>query len=251
MCPDPKRACSEVFVCFLTLFNQSGAKASMQCPTVTLNLENLIVSSNKTSLLTQGIIEKIWGGLFIERVSISRQSQDGSCTGSIFNSGKRSKHYWGKSIRLSHLVIYHLSVNYCLPLFLWKGTRTADSVVNSGVDDNDLFMTWGQNCPYHLQCGCVRLLYRLNQWMWIAITREGEERQMKYGRADVMVQCGWWCGLSVCMNVISMPLRLAVMTSQGELRQGLGWGGWRSPLISQWSAKQLAQQVGVDCSQMG
>lgn len=49
-------------MCFLTLFNQSGAKASMQCPTVTLNLENLIVSSNKTSLLTQGIIEKIWGG---------------------------------------------------------------------------------------------------------------------------------------------------------------------------------------------
>lgn len=111
MCPDPKRACSEVFVCFLTLFNQSGAKASMQCPTVTLNLENLIVSSNKTSLLTQGVILKSWG-VSIERVSISRQSQDGSCTRSIFNSGNTTD----KSMQFSHLIIYHLSPNYCLPL---------------------------------------------------------------------------------------------------------------------------------------
>lgn len=52
---------------------------------------------------------------FIESTSILRQSQDGTRTESIFNSGKWSKHNWGKSILHSPLIIHHLSVKYCLP----------------------------------------------------------------------------------------------------------------------------------------
>lgn len=53
---------------------------------------------------------------FTERVSLSRQSRNGSCTGSIFNSNKQSKHNRRKSIPHSHLIIHHLSLECCLPV---------------------------------------------------------------------------------------------------------------------------------------
>lgn len=53
---------------------------------------------------------------FMERVSISRQSQEDSWAESIFHSGKRSKHNWGKSIAFSRFIVHHLS----LTLSPWK-----------------------------------------------------------------------------------------------------------------------------------
>lgn len=115
---------------------------------------------------------------FVERVSISRQSQDGSCAESIFNSGKRSKHNWGKSILLSRLIIHHLSLNYCLPLSFCLPQRGGGSPT----------MNCKQALEFHFSLWCVDkelsiVAYTYSKRLWkhgIKSARALTEREKSY-----------------------------------------------------------------------
>lgn len=102
---------------FLAVQSNCWCEVSMCCIWRKSNVRSLAVT-HRSSSWHRAFIEKTCSP-FIERVSISRQSQDGSWAESIFNSGKRRKHNSGKSILHSRLIIHHLLLNHRLPLSLF------------------------------------------------------------------------------------------------------------------------------------